>query len=154
MCSMKAIRIICFKHALTKKLEAIFCHFGLYLYVMFQKQTFVNKGRRHALFCACANINEGTRQTRHGHSKTPKYRSAPQPEQEPSEIGVPSARMRSEGTVVVCVCVCYRSFRCGKCACGYNNYANSTGPACSVYLEGTRSHNEGRVSTPACYLLL
>ena len=27
-------------------------------------------------------------------------------------------------------------------------------PAFSVYLEGTRSHNEGRVSTPACYLLL
>ena len=23
-----------------------------------------------------------------------------------------------------------------------------------VYLEGTRSHSEGRVSTPACYLLL
>ena len=23
-----------------------------------------------------------------------------------------------------------------------------------VYLEGTRSHNEGCVSTPACYLLL
>ena len=33
-------------------------------------------------------------------------------------------------------------------------YANSTGPACSVYLEGTTTHNEGRVSTPACYLLL
>ena len=29
-----------------------------------------------------------------------------------------------------------------------------TGSACSVYLEGTRSHNEWRVSTPACYLLL
>ena len=28
-------------------------------------------------------------------------------------------------------------------------YANSTGPACSVYLEGTTTHNEGRVSTPA-----
>ena len=28
------------------------------------------------------------------------------------------------------------------------------GSACSVYLEGTRSHREGRVSTPACYLLL
>ncbi|CAI8027113.1 hypothetical protein GBAR_LOCUS15519 [Geodia barretti] len=28
------------------------------------------------------------------------------------------------------------------------------GSACSVYLEGTRSHNEGRVSTPTCYLLL
>ena len=27
-------------------------------------------------------------------------------------------------------------------------------PAFSVYLEGTRSHNEGCVSTPACYLLL
>ena len=27
-------------------------------------------------------------------------------------------------------------------------------PAFSVYLEGTRSHNEGRVSTSACYLLL
>ena len=26
--------------------------------------------------------------------------------------------------------------------------------ACSVYLEGTRSHNEGHISTPACYLLL
>ena len=37
-------------------------------------------------------------------------------------------------------------------ACSY--YANSTGPACSVYLEGTGSHNEWRVSTPACYLLL
>ena len=30
----------------------------------------------------------------------------------------------------------------------------STGSACSVYLEGTRSHNEWRVSTLACYLLL
>ena len=28
----------------------------------------------------------------------------------------------------------------------------STGSTRSVYLEGTRSHNEGRVSTPACYL--
>ena len=27
-------------------------------------------------------------------------------------------------------------------------------PAFSVYLEGTRSHNEGRVSTPTCYVLL
>ena len=34
-------------------------------------------------------------------------------------------------------------------------YANSTGPACSVYLEGTTTRNEGRVSTPACiYILL
>ena len=30
----------------------------------------------------------------------------------------------------------------------------STGPACSVYLEGTTSHNEGRVLTTTCYLLL
>ena len=29
---------------------------------------------------------------------------------------------------------------------------NSTGPACSVHLEGTTTHNGGRVSTPACYL--
>ena len=32
--------------------------------------------------------------------------------------------------------------------------ATSTGSARSVYLEGTRYHNEGRVSTLACYLLL
>ena len=32
--------------------------------------------------------------------------------------------------------------------------AAPTGSACSVYLEGTRGCNEGRVSTPACYLLL
>ena len=30
----------------------------------------------------------------------------------------------------------------------------STASARSVYLAGTRSHNEGHVSTPACYLLL
>ena len=30
----------------------------------------------------------------------------------------------------------------------------STASARSAYLAGTRSHNEGRVSTPACYLLL
>ena len=30
----------------------------------------------------------------------------------------------------------------------------STGSTRSVYLEGTRSHNEGRVSTSTCYLLL
>ena len=38
----------------------------------------------------------------------------------------------------------------------YANYhrLTSTGSACSVYLEGKRSLNEGCVSTPACYLLL
>ena len=40
-----------------------------------------------------------------------------------------------------------------------NQYANwnrhsSSGFTLSLYLEGTRSHNEGRVSTPAWYLLL
>ena len=40
-----------------------------------------------------------------------------------------------------------------------SQYANkhrptSTGSSRSVYLEGARNHNEGRVSTPACYLLL
>ena len=37
------------------------------------------------------------------------------------------------------------------------NMQNSTGlhgSARSVYLEGTRNHNEGHVSTPTCYLLL
>ena len=38
-------------------------------------------------------------------------------------------------------------YPCGKCACAYN--FDSTRSACSVYLEGTRSHNEGRVSTLA-----
>ena len=52
----------------------------------------------------------------------------------PRVCTLPSARMRSEGTVVGC-------FSLGLCAC-------------SVYLEGTRSHNEVRVSTPARYLLL
>ena len=33
-------------------------------------------------------------------------------------------------------------------------YLGRTGSACSVYLEGTRNHNEWRVSTLACYLLL
>ena len=33
-------------------------------------------------------------------------------------------------------------------------YFQQAGSACSVYLEGTRSHNEGHVSTLACYLLL
>ena len=36
----------------------------------------------------------------------------------------------------------------------YFQQAGWTGSACSVYLEGTRSHNEGRVSTLTCYLLL
>ena len=34
------------------------------------------------------------------------------------------------------------------------HWLTSTGSTCSVYLEGTISHNERRVSTPACYLLL
>ena len=34
------------------------------------------------------------------------------------------------------------------------NGLTSSGSACSVYLEGTRSHNEGHISTPACYLLV
>ena len=34
------------------------------------------------------------------------------------------------------------------------NKLTSSGSACSVYLEGTRCHSEGCVSTPTCYLLL
>ena len=48
-------------------------------------------------------------------------------------------------------------YPCGRRACAYNYFQQaltSTGSACSVYLEGTRSHNEGRVSTLACCLLL
>ena len=42
---------------------------------------------------------------------------------------------------------------------GFESYGvkykrTSSGSASSVYLEGIRSHNDGRVSTPACYLLL
>ena len=42
---------------------------------------------------------------------------------------------------------------------GFESYGvmqkrTSSVSTCSVYLEGIRSHNDGRVSTPACYLLL
>ena len=42
---------------------------------------------------------------------------------------------------------------------GFESYGvkykrTSSGSASSVYLEGIRSHNDGRISTPACYLLL
>ena len=51
----------------------------------------------------------------------------------------------------------FKSYRVKtKSTSQYANYHRhtSTGSARSVYLEGTRSHNEGRVSTHASYLLL
>ena len=87
-------------------------------------------------------------------------------------------RARSESTVLdpwVCPSVCYRTHVQEICqrvivTCSVLHwldfktreqaqYANkhrltSTGSACSVYLGGTTGHNEWRVSTPTCYLLL
>ena len=44
------------------------------------------------------------------------------------------------------------------CGCGHafpsKRKAQCAASTRSVYLEGTRSRNEGHVSTPACYLLL
>ena len=45
-----------------------------------------------------------------------------------------------------CACVCVRGAALGA-------ELTSTRSTRSVYLEGTRSHNEGYVSTPPCYLL-
>ena len=81
-----------------------------------------------------------------------------------SRASLPSARMRSEGCGSRSVCLSvslsvydYSRTTVYGAACDTNSFSGTWARKikwCTGYLGGTRSHSEGCVSTPACYLLL